>query len=90
MMMPVLCPIFVVNLKLKNMVHSILNFILGTAATAGTVSAIDGINPSNFPNLEELIKYVISIFGGILATIIINILKKKFPEWFQSQKKVSK
>jgi hypothetical protein len=72
------------------MVHSILNFVLGTAATAGTVSAIDGINPSNFPNLEELIKYVISIFGGILATIIINILKKKFPEWFQSQKKVSK
>ena len=85
-----MCRIFVVNLKLKNMVHSILNFILGTAATAGTVSAIDGINPSNFPNLEELIKYVISIFGGILATIIINILKKKFPEWFQSQKKVSK
>ena len=89
-MMPVLCPIFVVNLKLKNMVHSILNFILGTAATAGTVSAIDGINPANFPNLEELIKYVISIAGGILATIIINILKKKFPEWFQNQKKVSK
>jgi len=85
-----MCRIFVVNLKLKNMVHSILNFILGTAATAGTVSAIDGINPSSFPNLEELIKYVISIFGGILATIIINILKKKFPEWFQSQKKVSK
>jgi len=85
-----MCLIFVVNLKLKIMVHSILNFILGTAATAGTVSAIDGINPSNFPNLEELIKYVISIFGGILATIIINILKKKFPEWFQSQKKVSK
>ena len=72
------------------MVHPILNFILGTAATAGTASAIDGINPNNFSTLDELIKYVISIVGGILATIIINILKKKFPEWFQNQKNISK
>jgi cytochrome c biogenesis protein CcdA len=72
------------------MIHSILNFILGAAATAGTVSAIDGINPNNFSTLDELIKYLISIVGGILATIIINILKKKFPEWFQNQKNISK
>lgn len=72
------------------MVHSILNFILGTVATAGTVSAIDGINPDNFSTLEELIKYVISIVGGILATIVINILKKKFPEWFRNHREISK
>ena len=69
------------------MTHHILNFIFGTAATAGAASAIDGIDPNNFSSLEELIKYIISIVGGILATIIINILKKKFPEWFEAKKK---
>mgnify|MGYP000885583351 CR=1 FL=1 len=71
------------------MVHSVLNFILGTAATAGTVISLDGIDPNNFGSIEELIKYIISIVGGILATLIINLLKKKFPEWFNSQKKNS-
>ncbi len=67
------------------MMNSVLNFVMGTAATAGTVSAIDGIDPNNFGSPEDLIKYLISIVGGILATIIINILKKKFPEWFGSK-----
>ena len=69
------------------MVNSVVNFVLGTAATAGTVSAIDGIDPNNFGSLEDLIKYIISIVGGILATIIINLLKKKFPEWFSAKSK---
>ena len=72
------------------MLNNILNFTFGTAATAGAASAIDGIDPNNFSNLEELIKYIISIFGGILATLIINLLKKKFPEWFESKKKKAK
>ena len=69
------------------MIQHAINFILGTAATAGTVAAITDIDPTPFGNIEELIKYLISIVGGILATIIINILKKKFPEWFDAQKK---
>jgi len=70
------------------MIHHVLNFILGTAATAGTAIALTDIDPTPFSNLEELVKYIISIFGGILATIIINLLKKKFPEWFNTQKKL--
>ena len=69
------------------MIRHSLNFILGTAATAGTASALNGIVPGNFGSLDELIKYIISILGGIFATIIINILKKKFPEWFTNQNK---
>jgi hypothetical protein len=69
------------------MTHSILNFILGTVATAGTAFGLDGIDPGNFGSIEELIKYLISIVGGILATLIINLLKKKFPEWFASKQK---
>jgi len=69
------------------MIQHVLNFILGTAATVGTASALDGVDPNNFSSLSDLVKYLISIVGGILATIIINILKKKFPDWFQSQKK---
>ena len=68
------------------MTNHILNFILGTAATVGTASALNGLDPSQFGSISDLIKYIISIVGGILATIIINLLKKKFPDWFLSKK----
>ena len=72
------------------MIQHTLNFILGTAATAGTAAAITDVDPNAFGSFEELIKYIISIVGGILATLIINLLKKKFPDWFQNQKNLSK
>lgn len=68
------------------MTNHILNFIMGTAATVGTASALNDIDPNQYGTIDELIKYIISIVGGILATIIINLLKKKFPEWFSSKK----
>ena len=73
------------------MIKDVVNFVIGTASTAGAATALDGTDPNQFSTLEELIKYIISIFGGILATIIINLLKNKFPEWFKSksQKKQS-
>jgi hypothetical protein len=69
------------------MIHHIVNFVLGTAATVGTASAITNINPSSFGTLDELIKYIISIVGGVLAAVIINLLKNQFPEWFNKQSK---
>lgn len=68
------------------MTNHILNFLMGTVATVGTVSALNDIDPNQYVSIDELIKYIISIVGGILATIIINLLKKKFPEWFESKK----
>ena len=70
------------------MINSILNFVLGLAATAGIATGIIDLDPNNFGSLEELIKYIISIVGGILTTIIINLLKKKFPEWFKTKAKI--
>jgi ABC-type Co2+ transport system permease subunit len=69
------------------MIQHIFNFVLGTAATAGTASAIIDINPCSFFSLDELIKYFISIVGGILSAIIINLLKNQFPDWFNKQPK---
>jgi hypothetical protein len=68
------------------MYRHIANFVIGASTTAGAATALDGVDPNQFSTLEELLKYVISIFGGILATIILNLLKKKFPEWFNSKK----
>jgi|WetSurMetagenome_2_1015567.scaffolds.fasta_scaffold152673_2 hypothetical protein len=67
------------------MIQHIANFVIGTATTAGAATALDGIDPTQFSTLGELIKYLISIIGGILATIILNLLRKKFPEWFKSK-----
>lgn len=68
------------------MYNHIANFVIGTASTAGAASAFGDIDPNQFSTLEELIKYIISIFGGVLATIILNMLKNKFPELFRTKK----
>ena len=72
---------------LKNMIQHIVNFVLGTAATAGTAAAITDINLGSFCSLEGVIKYIISIVGGVLAAIIINLLKSKFPDLFEKKSK---
>jgi len=59
---------------------------MGSVATAGTSMGLNSFDPNQFGSIEELVKYIISIVGGILATIIINLLRKKFPEWFTSKK----
>lgn len=67
------------------MINNMINFVIGSVATASAASSLTNINPDQFGSIEDLIKYLISIVGGILATIIINILKKKFPEWFAAK-----
>jgi len=69
------------------MIHSALNFVFGSAATLGTATGLENIDPGTFGSLDELIKYIISIAGGILATFIINLLKKKFPDLFTKKSK---
>jgi len=32
---------------------------------------------------DELIKLLFSIIGGILSTIVLNLLKRKFPDFFK-------
>ena len=72
------------------MIPTALNFIIGSSATLGTVFSIENIDPGTFGSLDELIKYIISIAGGILATFIINLLKKKFPDLFTKKEKLQK
>ncbi len=72
------------------MLNNVINFVLGSVATAAAALSLGDINPDQFSSFEDLIKYIISIVGGILATIIINILKKKFPDWFVTNLKRKK
>jgi len=64
------------------MIHTAANFILGAAATIGTIFSLENIDPETFGSIDELIKYIVSLVGGVIATIIINLLKKKFPDLF--------
>lgn len=58
------------------MTYQIFSFFLVTSATIGTASILDGVNPNNFGTLDELVKYIISIVGALLAPIIIDLFKK--------------
>jgi hypothetical protein len=39
-------------------------------------------DPGSF-DLEEFVAWLVSIGGAFLTTFLINILKKKFPTWFE-------
>ena len=70
--------------------NHLLNFTLGSASTFGLLSAMNVDELPTGGTIEELINYLIAVFGGILSTIILNFLKKKFPALFESMKKRSR
>jgi ABC-type Co2+ transport system permease subunit len=49
----------------------------------GTFLGLKTLNVDELPTggtIEELVEYLVAIFGGILSALIINFLKKKFPD----------
>lgn len=81
--------------------NNFLNFTTGMLTTFGATQIVDestlnqaqiliskSIDPAQgLTNWEQIINSLIAIFGGILSTIIINILRSKFPELFKQLKK---
>jgi hypothetical protein len=65
----------------------ITNFVLGTAGTFGATLGTGVVDTEQIGSIEDIIRYIISVLGGILAAIIIRILKNKFPELFEKKKK---
>lgn len=75
--------------------------ITGLLTTFGSTELTDSIDFLNsnvlYPSellqiqsnseLDYLIKCLISLLGGILSTIIIAFLKKKFPEYFAERRR---
>jgi hypothetical protein len=60
----------------------ILDTITGGAATLGLLAKTVDIDTLPTGSIEELVNYLISLFGGILAAIVLNFLRKKFPSLF--------
>lgn len=66
------------------------NFLIGSF---GSLSLMSHFSLDELPtggSLEELINYLVSVVGGILAAIIIAILKRKFPDLFAKLKSRNK
>lgn len=78
---------------------SIGNWLTLTATNFNADSVISGqhigLQPSltSNPAFEELIKLLLSVAGGIISTVILNFLKRKFPDlferWMQGKSKIS-
>lgn len=41
-----------------------------------------GASAPKVPDLTELLKYLLSTLGGIITSVILAFLRKKFPDWF--------
>jgi len=58
------------------------NFILGTVTCAAGNYGITSDASIIPPEAIELIKLLCTTIGGIVTAILLNILKKKFPQIF--------
>ena len=38
------------------------------------------------PDLTQFIEYILATFGSIISTLILALLKRKFPDWFATAK----
>ena len=67
-----------------------MNFLLDTITGAASTGLLlnKSIDIDTLPtgSIEELVNYLISVFGGILAAIILNFLRRKFPNLFTKMK----
>jgi len=66
------------------------NFIVGSVSCFGILG---NINLDDLPiggTIEELINYLVSVLGGILAALVITFLKKKFPNLWAKMMERSK
>lgn len=52
--------------------------------------ALDGSDVVTPLDLTEIVKYILSTFGGIVTAILLKFLKKKFPQWFETAKEKAK
>ena len=60
-----------------------LDFFVGSI---GTFIGLKSLNVDDLPTggtIEELVNYLVAIFGGIVSALIVNFLKKKFPQLWE-------
>lgn len=62
------------------------NFLLGTATCTAFVMPTTINGEIIDPVIIETIKMIVSAIGGIITAILMNILRKKFPNIFGKKK----
>lgn len=56
--------------------------VYSTAQSLTLPNAMIAGTPVKVPDLTELLKYLLSTLGGIITSIVLAFLRKKFPDWF--------
>lgn len=56
--------------------------VYSTAQSLTLPNAMIAGTPVKVPDLTELLKYLLSTVGGIITSILLAFLRKKFPDWF--------
>ena len=62
------------------------NFFIGSVGSFGLISRINVDELPTSGSLEDLINYLVSVVGGILAALLIAFLKRRFPDLFAKMK----
>lgn len=77
-------------LESADMSHEIVSYHDVTKAIEQNDIETIKIVSDNFNSFEELLTYFISLIGSFLGTLLINIIKSKFPKLFLKKSEVVK
>jgi cell division protein FtsW (lipid II flippase) len=70
---------------MRNLTH----FLLAASLVFTYSSALSQNGLNNLTDNEELIRYIISTIGGIITTVLLAWLRRKFPENFKKKSQIT-
>ena len=62
---------------------SIFDFSTGSISSFGLFISIEEISFLNSDSIDQLISTFIALIGGIISTIVLSVLRAKFPKLFK-------
>lgn len=67
-----------------------INFCLGSCNSWLLFETISSFNIFKFYRIDDILSAVVALIGGIISTIIINIIRSRYPNLFKPKTRSKK
>ena len=62
---------------------NLFDFSTGTISSFGLFISVEKISFLNSDTIDQLVSTLIALIGGIISTIVLSVLRAKFPKLFK-------
>ncbi len=69
---------------------NLFDFFTGTLSSFGLFISVERISILNSDSIDQLVSTFVALIGGIISTIVLSVLRAKFPKLFKPYSSNSK